>query len=715
MFNNGEILDEKYRILEHIGTGGGGIVYKAYQIGLGRTVAIKQIKDEVSGKLDEHGESNILKNLKNDHIPAVYDFIRKDGGIYTVMEFVEGRSLQEHLDCGRRFTQKEIIKYARQLCEAVKYLHSRKPPVIHSDIKPANIMLTPEGNICLIDYNISLIVNGTETAIGVSDGYSPPEQYGKVYKKSRSGETDVTLLDNEEKYTVVTELEDTDDETKIDMPQDGLTLTMCGSVHNETPAAVSGRKIDKRSDIYAVGATIYHLAAGRRPASSLGKVEPLSCVDGRISDGLATVVNKAMRKEPSKRFESAEQMLKAVNSLGRYDKRYKAALARQEAAVIAVIAAMAASALTSAAGYIKVQDERQDKYGVYLASMESADINESEKAYDDAIKLFPQRAEAYEAKAMMMFAAGDFSSAAEYISGVLDGAALVSGENEEAYYGGSLYYILGRCCLETGQYESAAAALEKAVAADGDKQEYYRDYAAALARCGDIQKARNILEIAEQKGLSDENILFAEGEIEYKTGNYSESIDKLSRCIDIAEDNILVYRAYIIAANAYSEAYAAKEVSGSQRIDFLRKAVSQPDIEKTMPFYEMLAQAYIDEAASTGDMSLYYSAIEAYEKMNSLGWETTASDYALIRLYRITGNYAYAKEFALKLESSGGGDYILYKLLAFIELDIQNAADSTKRDYTAFKEYYAKAKELCTDTEDFELRLLDDAYEKLNG
>lgn len=309
MFEIGHILENKYKITDHIGTGGGGIVYKAIQIGLNRTVAIKQIKENVVGVLNDRGEADILKNLKNNYIPSVFDFIENDGEIYTVMEFIDGQSFQQLIDRGRKFSQKKVLKYARQLCKAVAYLHSRKPPIIHSDIKPANIMLTPEDNICLIDYNISLIVDGNENAIGVSDGYSPPEQYGKPINFSKtevsgikySADTsDESTLIDKTKFTEISNDKTLIDSTMIMNAADGKTLidNSAGDVYTITMIQKSDtvynsysdieidcgtelekvfvgtdRKVDKRSDIYSIGATIYGIAVGERPAVSTGNVK----------------------------------------------------------------------------------------------------------------------------------------------------------------------------------------------------------------------------------------------------------------------------------------------------------------------------------------------------------------------------------------------------------------------------------------------------------
>jgi serine/threonine protein kinase len=170
MLRNNDLLDNTYRIIEQIGSGGGGIIYKAEHIRLQKEVVVKLIRDNVKDKINERAEADILKKLKHTYLPQVYDFLTIDDNVYTIMDFIPGKSFEEELKEGKKFTQHEIIKWAKELCEALKYLHEQNPPIIHSDIKSANIMHTPTNDICLIDFNISLLFHETRGIIPYEQG-----------------------------------------------------------------------------------------------------------------------------------------------------------------------------------------------------------------------------------------------------------------------------------------------------------------------------------------------------------------------------------------------------------------------------------------------------------------------------------------------------------------------------------------------------------------
>ncbi|MBQ8578908.1 MAG: protein kinase [Clostridia bacterium] len=158
-------------------TGGGGVIYAGIHRRLGVKVVLKKIRAEHIDTIGSRREMEVLLNLKHTCLPQIFDFWQYGNDVYTVMEFIEGKSLKEHLDGGRRFTEKEVIKLMRQLAGVLSYLHNSPGHIIHADIKPANIMLTPTGDLCLIDFNVSTLqADAVDDTIGYTPGYAPPEQ-----------------------------------------------------------------------------------------------------------------------------------------------------------------------------------------------------------------------------------------------------------------------------------------------------------------------------------------------------------------------------------------------------------------------------------------------------------------------------------------------------------------------------------------------------------
>ena len=160
MLQNGDVIDGMYQIVREIGKGGTGVIYLGYHLRLRKQIVIKRIKENYTGRINVRGEADILKRLHHTYLPQVYDFLEAGGGIYTVMDYIPGYDLQYYLDNQYQFPEQTVLLWLKQLCEVLEYLHTQDPPILHSDIKPGNIMITPEGNVCLIDFNISL--DGTE-------------------------------------------------------------------------------------------------------------------------------------------------------------------------------------------------------------------------------------------------------------------------------------------------------------------------------------------------------------------------------------------------------------------------------------------------------------------------------------------------------------------------------------------------------------------------
>lgn len=317
-----QIIGSIYEIIGKLGEGGGGRVYLANHLNLKKRVVIKADKRDATLREDLlRREVDVLKELRHTYIPQVYDYFIENDISYTVMDYVDGDSLDVVLDREKRFSQPNVIHWACQLLEALSYLHSPthgNPPrgYVHSDIKPANIMLRPNGDICLIDFNISLAI-GIETAVGRSEGYSSPEHYGYDYSSGNKNTAN-------EKTELIEEKTELLSDTLNSQFYNDKTELVSYVADNERFSYSSYKRIiipDARSDIYSLGATLYHLLCGRRPAKDAKAVIPLSKKD--FSPPLVDIITKAMNPNPDLRYQTADEMLEAFKRLWRDDPRVK--------------------------------------------------------------------------------------------------------------------------------------------------------------------------------------------------------------------------------------------------------------------------------------------------------------------------------------------------------------------------------------------------------
>ena len=310
----------RYEVIEKIGSGGLGSVYLARHKNLNTKVVLKaeKVKKKIS-EVQLRREVDILKTLKHPYIPVVYDYFVEDNMAYTVMEYIEGESLEKFMEDGKKFRTAEITKWAIQLLEALQYLHSPihgDPPrgYVHSDIKPGNIMIRPNGDISLIDFNVSLAI-GEETVLGYTKGYASPEHYG-VYYTENTVQTHRLIVEDSESVSSMSGSSARDSSGNSSSGNSGGSS---GSGAGSSTVRKVRITPDERSDLFSVGALLYHMISGQKPASRVWEVAPLS--PKVFNPQIAFIVNKAMNPDPDLRFQTAGEMLQAFYSLKKNDPR----------------------------------------------------------------------------------------------------------------------------------------------------------------------------------------------------------------------------------------------------------------------------------------------------------------------------------------------------------------------------------------------------------
>jgi len=261
-----------------VGQGGMGAVYRAEDLRLeGRQCAVKEVQLEAEASFAAqareqfHREASVLARLDHPNLPKVSDYFSEGERDYLVMDFVAGRNLKEIMDEARRqgrfLEEKQVLAWADQLCDALEYLHSQDPPILHRDVKPANIRLTPGGTLKLVDFGlVKLLAPDDSRTITILQGrgtiqYTPLEQYG-----GDTGHTDV------------------------------------------------------RSDIYSLGATLYHLLTNQPPADVKQRflqpdsLPPPHSLNPRLSPRIERAILRALEMHPDRRPASVAEFRTELHS-----------------------------------------------------------------------------------------------------------------------------------------------------------------------------------------------------------------------------------------------------------------------------------------------------------------------------------------------------------------------------------------------------------------
>lgn len=411
----GQVIDDKYEILKLIGKGGMSKVYLAMDKRLNKQWAVKEVQKNARDNNNEVvvqsaiEEAQMIKELDHPAIVRIVDIIENDEVIYIIEDYIEGETLGSIVEEHGAQPQKMVIDWAMQLCEALEYLHTRKPPIIYRDMKPANVMLKPDGNVKVIDFGIAREYkeHGLADTINLGTrGYAAPEQFGD------KGQTDA------------------------------------------------------RTDVYCLGATIYHLVSGHNPAEPPYEMKPIRYWNPQLSAGLEVIIQKCTQFNPEDRYQSCAELLYALHHYEEYGAAYRAKQKRKlyyfgTAAGIALAGTLIGSVGMYMHSYVNSADYRQNiEWATRAPSTE-----EKIAYYSDAIGIDVAEPEAYLGMIEAMEADGVFTSEEEKtLLAEIDKYPLGDGLDTNyanlAYRIGSLYWF----CYAYGATDSQLAEYSTQVA-----------------------------------------------------------------------------------------------------------------------------------------------------------------------------------------------------------------------------------------------------------
>lgn len=334
------ILNGKYEVLKVMHTSGMANVYLVQDSNLKKQWCLKEIIKSEAGRDNVEyysllRESNIMKRLNHSSIPRIVTMEEDGDTLFIVMDYVDGLSIKDWLTNKGIIKQSVAVNWVKQVCGILIYLHNRKEPIIYLDLKPENIMIQEDGNIKVLDFGISHVTKEgyyiVTQPLGTK-GYAPPEQ------------------------------------RKV------------------------GNKVDARSDIYALGKTLYHMLTGIHPGIVKGELKPLKEVNSNLSMGLEVIINKCIQKDPKDRYQTVEEVLYDLKNFEKLDIEYKKGVKRK---ISITLGLFVTSLMLICFSFIPLGVHNIQQGSLYTDKVELAYQTGRTADYIEAIKLKPLEIEPY--------------------------------------------------------------------------------------------------------------------------------------------------------------------------------------------------------------------------------------------------------------------------------------------------------------------------------
>ena len=348
--------------------------------------------------------------------------------------------------------------------------------------------------------------------------------------------------------------------------------------------------------------------------------------------------------------------------------------------------------------------EEQEEY------RESGDFEKEEETFEEAVRIRPSSLESYYQNACALYEQGEYQDCISFIEYNVEQNEKIDLMQPRM---ADLYYLEAESHMELEDYGDAVTTFEKLFQVGGFEEEYYRDYAIALAYNGEPDQAQDALDQAIDLGLKEDSVYYTRGEIDHSLGELDRAVSDFRSCISISEDPELKARAYVTLSDIYGE-----QGRDQDQRDILAEGRQNVPVENQLILLERLIQADMDLSERTGNSSYTAEAISLLQQVIDQGWDTYDTYDNLVVLCEKQGSYQEARSWLDQMIQKFGEDYNIYKRLAFLEVDLQEEKANSRRDYQAFAGYYQKAKKMYQEQlkgnhTDEEMQLLDHVYQQV--
>ena len=662
-----QLLGEDFTDLRPLGEEGGmSRLFRAHKVSLDVDVVIKRMPMDPEHPADVQREARVMTSLRHQYLPRIFDLkLGTDGYCYTIMELIPGCTLRQYVQRYGALDQKRVVFWLKELCQAAAYMHGQRPPIIHSDIKPDNIMITPGGDICLIDFNASLEMrdDGAD-ALGATACYAAPEQYNVPL--SRFG--DPARLSPEVRQ-----------------------------VYDMACRAQGLGKVTERTDLYAIGATAYFMLTGYDPAGWEGEMIPLERFDIVLGDPLRQVIQRCLALSPAQRFSSAGELLRALDNLARTDRRYRAWRRSCQAAFLVIGAGLILSAFSILWGWMLMGRQTGEDYNALILQAqergEALDYAGQEELLLQAIGLDRDRPEAYANLGGLLYQLGEYQQAIDLLSQLEPDRSGALSQGEAATAQGQIQYILASCHYQLEDYDQALVCYELATYFCPDQADYQRDLAVCYARLGYQEQASQAVAVLREMDTQPGDAELAAGEIAYAAGDYQQALDQLSQAVSLSEDHTVISRASIQAAQCcrrLGDGWIDQEVS------LLEEAVRRLSAAENGAHLQLLSETLIrlgglDEGRR---QDCYEQALSCLEELMNRGQATLSVQQNAALVLEYLDRFAEAEALLLQLQQDFPLDYRPPMRLALLYADWEGTKPPDQRSYARFDSAYQQALDL---------------------
>lgn len=626
-------FNDTYEIKSIIGRGGMSTVYLAEHKRLHTRWAVKEVRKQQGARVDFLAESNILKRLQHPMLPRIVDIFEDRDCIYIVEDYVEGITLDDLLKQQKKVDEALGLQWFRDLCGVLRYLHGQQPhPIIYRDMKPANIMLQPDGSLKLIDFGIAREYkqesNADTTYIGTK-GYAAPEQFGKA-------------------------------------------------------------QTDARTDIYALGVTMYHLLTGKSPYEPPYQFVPVRQLVPELSHGIEYILSKCIQSEPADRYQTVDELLNDLEHIYRFDKAWQTYqnAKRIRLAILAVM--LTASIGLMAGGQVIMSQEKEAAYSSLLAQaseLYTKNYDGAVAALDEARTLYPDRMDADRQQAYALYLNSAWQQCIDF------GATVLQKYGEDV----QTRIFIASAQFELGEYEAAA----EGFAQGGDLSvDNLRDYAVCLGRLGQIDAAEQVLEELIGKGAHADVTQYVQGEVAFAQEDYLAAETAFLDVLEQADTAALTRRCYISLGDLYRDCAALMRVNVSpiaypatKSAKLLSSAVVQEGLRYDSVLWEMLALAYFEAYHTDATVPQNYltKAADCFTRVIELG---VTKDYLYSNLYTIyyeLKDYGKAEQALADYEAMFPDDYMPHALRGMMLITIENEKPQASRKFQAALSEYETA------------------------